>query len=134
MKSASNVNDRADAQLKYAIALRNIHTTVWQAVAYGNGYAWYIDSYTPNTHKLYTETALERSDKMLEQAILMYTDDERAASAELSLKNFRTVMEHYPNTAAAEFVRSHCENYYDFGLRSFRSAPHLTSWYFNKPR
>ena len=134
MKSASNVNDRADAQLKYAIALRNIHTTVWQAVAYGNGYAWYIDSYTPNTHKLYTETALERSDKMLEQAMLMYTDDERAASAELSLKNFRTVMEHYPNTAAAEFVRSHCENYYDFGLRSFRSAPHLTSWYFNKPR
>lgn len=128
MKSAYNINDRADAQIRYAIALRNMFSVAWEAVAFGMGFPHYIDSYTPNTHKSYIRPALQRSDALLSQALQMYTDPERAAKAELALMNFRTVVTKYPNTAAADSVRSACENYYDFGLQFAQTTRHITRW------
>lgn len=125
MKSAPDINDRADAQIQYAIAIRNMFTIAWEAVAYGLGNPWYIDSYTSNTHKAYIRPALQHSDKLLSQALQMYTDPERAAAAELSLLNFRTVVTKYPNTKAASSVRSACENYHDFGLQHVQNARYI---------
>lgn len=58
----------------------------------------------------------------------MYTDNERAAKAQLALLNFRTVVTQYPHTAAADLVRSACENYRDFGLQSSHTTRHITLW------
>ena len=128
MKFAPDINDRADAQMRYAIALRNMFTITWEAVAFGVGFPYYMDSYTPNTHKKYIRPALQRSDALLSQALRMYTDPERAAKAELALLNFRTVVTKYPYTAAADSVRSACENYYDFGLQSSKTTRYITLW------
>ena len=128
MKTVPDINDRADAQMRYAIALRNMFTITWEAVAFGVGFPYYMDSYTPNTHKKYIRPALQRSDALLSQALQMYTDSERAAKAELALLNFRTVITKYPHTAVADSVRSACENYHDFGLQSSKTTRYITLW------
>ena len=128
MKSAHDINDRADAQIRYAIDLRNMISFTWEAVAFGMGFPYFMDSYTPNTHKSYIIPALQRSDTLLSQALHMYTEPERAAKAELALLNFRTVVTKYPHTAAADMVRSACENYYDFGFQSSLTTRYITLW------
>lgn len=120
MKSAKSVNDRADAQIQYAIGMRNSISVCWQLSAYGVGHPWYIDSYTPNTHYKYQESTFAMANSLVNKALAMYTKDERAASAQLLFLNYRTIMEKYPGTSVAHRVRSNCENYYDFKLHNVK--------------
>lgn len=120
MRSAKSVNDRADAQIQYAIGMRNSISCCWELTAYGVGNPWYLDSYTPNTHYSYMDSTFAKSNALVDKALAMYTDDERAASAQLLFLNFNTIVEKYSNTAVAEYIRSNCENYYDFKLHNVK--------------
>ena len=42
------------------------------------------------------------------------SNDEARAAANLRCLNTYTVITKYPQTAAAEYVRSHCDTYYDY--------------------
>lgn len=90
MKSG-DANKRAKAHICYAIGLHNMFTAEWKTVAYGKGYPWFLNSYTPDTHEKYVRPALARSDRLIQQARQMYT---------------------------ADYVRSACENYYDFVMQN----------------
>ena len=57
---------------------------------------------------------LARSKRLRKEAYSLYTNDEARAAAELRCLNTYTVITKYPNTAAAEYVRSHCDTYYDY--------------------
>ena len=62
-----------------------------------------------------TRATMEKKSKQIyRQALATYTDPDRAAALLHSLAMFKTIMKKYPNSASAQVVRAHCDNYKDY--------------------
>jgi hypothetical protein len=107
-------NRRANAMIDYATGMRNSYITVWALTQYGQGYPVYTAAYKP----WMTEDKLAQIQRDYEQlirnAIVLFTEDEARADVQLQYYNYHTVITQYPHTAAAEFVRGHCDTYFDY--------------------
>jgi hypothetical protein len=53
-------------------------------------------------------------EQLIRNAIVLFTEDEARADVQLQYYNYHTVITQYPHTAAAEFVRGHCDTYFDY--------------------
>ena len=107
-------NRRANAMIDYATGMRNSYITVWALTQYGQGYPVYTAAYIP----WMTEDKLAQIQRDYEQlirnAIALFTEDEARADAQLQYYNYHTVISQYPHTAAAAYVRGHCDTYVDY--------------------
>ena len=127
--SDAEPNRKANAKIRFATGLRNSFGRCWYLTAYG-----YEARYEPGDEytnwKLFTSQDREgfegdqfaqgvykRVDKLMAQALSEFTDPEQAAQAQLEMMNFSTVMKLYPQSKAAEAVRSRCDNYYDYAIQ-----------------
>lgn len=127
--SDAEANRKANAKIRYAIGLRNSFGKCWYLTEYGYNLGWESDDdyrhwkwfssieregFKENT---FAQKAYKKVDSLMKQALSEFTDKEQAAKAQLEMMNFRTLMSKYPTSRAAEFVRGHCDNYFDYSLQ-----------------
>lgn len=133
IESDAEVNRKAMAKTRFAIGLRNSFGKCWcltdysfeTVYDYGKAEDWYLADWKVYTSEdrggfkdnPYAQKAYQRVDTLMEEALSEFTNEEIAAQAQLDMLNFATIIKKYPDTRAASFVRSRCDNYYDYALQ-----------------
>ncbi|MDO5395677.1 MAG: hypothetical protein Q4F07_06910 [Bacteroidales bacterium] len=129
INSDAEVNRKADAKIRYAIGLRNSFVICWYLTQYGYNLGYesdYKNNYWPSYSSIdrkgfkgndFAQNAYKKVDALMEEAIEEFTDPEKAAQAQLEMMNYATLMVQYPTTKAAEYIRTRCDNYYDYALQ-----------------
>ena len=108
IEATTDKNRRAQLLLKYGIGMGNSVTTCWPLTYYGSSCNddWRGDSVALALHN--------RAIISINEALSAFTDDELKAEALYTLGRHYTVVSSYGYTKKAEFVRRHCDNYYDY--------------------
>lgn len=108
IEATTDINRRASLLVKYGIGMGNSVTTCWPLTYYGSSCNddWRGDSVALALHN--------RAIISINEALSAFTDDELKAEALYTLGRHYTVVSSYGYTKKAEFVRRHCDNYYDY--------------------
>lgn len=108
IEATTDQNRRASLLVKFGIGMGNSVTTCWPLTYYGRSWNddWSGDSAALALHN--------RAIISINEALLMFTDDELKAEALYALGRYHTVVSSYGYTKKAEFVRRHCDNFYDY--------------------
>ena len=108
IEATTDINRRASLLVKYGIGMGNSVTTCWPLTYYGSSCNddWRGDSVALALHN--------RAIISINEALSAFTDDELKAEALYALGRHYTVVSNYGYTKKAEFVRRHCDNYYDY--------------------
>lgn len=128
IQSYAEPNRKADAKILFATGLRNSFGRCWYLTDYEylladnvceNWQDWkiYSSSCREGFTNAYAQRAYRRVDKLMAEALSEYTNPELAAKAQFDMMNFKTIIEKYPSTEFASYVRSRCDNYYDYSLQ-----------------
>lgn len=122
-------NRKAEAKIRYAIGLRNSFGKCWYLTTYGynmgyttdedwRNWRWHTSSdregFKDNS---YAQQAYQKVDALMDEAIAEFTDSEKAAQAQLEMMNYATLIKKYPQSKAAAYIRSRCDNYYDYAIQ-----------------
>ena len=104
----TDINRRASLLVKFGIGMGNSVTTCWPLTSYGSSCNddWRGDSVALALHN--------RAIISINEALSAFTDDELKAEALYTLGRHYTVVSSYGYTKKAEFVRRHCDNFYDY--------------------
>lgn len=108
IEATTDQNRRAQLLLKFGIGMGNSVTTCWPLTYYGSSCNddWRGDSVALALHN--------RAIISINEALSAFTDDELKAEALYTLGRHYTVVSSYGYTKKAEFVRRHCDNFYDY--------------------
>ena len=108
IEATTDINRRASLLVKFGIGMGNSVTTCWPLTYYGSSWNddWRGDSVALALHN--------RAIISINEALSAFTDDELKAEALYTLGRHYTVVSSYGYTKKAEFVRRHCDNYYDY--------------------
>ena len=108
IEATTDINRRASLLVKYGIGMGNSVTTCWPLTYYGSSCNddWRGDSVALALHN--------RAIISINEALSAFTDDELKAEALYTLGRHYTVVSSYGYTKKAEFVRRHCDNFYDY--------------------
>ena len=108
IEATTDINRRAQLLLKYGIGMGNSVTTCWPLTYYGS-------SCNDDCRGDSVALALHnRAIISINEALSAFTDDELKAEALYALGRHYTVVSSYGYTKKAEFVRRHCDNFYDY--------------------
>ena len=121
MKQRRNLNERADAKIKYALGLRNsVHS------------CWYLTRHSSNSEDTYLRRAIpdipypedsviyrhdeyvELSERLINEAFAEYTDKESKARQLRKFLYFKKIMDKYGDTETAKDIRLHCDKWRDY--------------------
>ena len=127
MKHGLTTDDRGLARLMYAIGRYNSFEECWALTQYSRGYVYlfepslyyYDDDFAEKNYaflydylgcggQMDTEREFEREKTA---ALAMLTGDEARAQAQYILRNLKTVVKYYADTATGKFVRASCDNW-----------------------
>lgn len=126
LAAAHDADSRADAMMRLAVGLTNANRDIaactearcWPLLRYGTG------EYTYEFGKS-NELASLRQYRLIEafkhQAYSTFVDHEKAARWAYEWADCRRVISHYPQTATAQFVGTHCDqlrDYYQWKIRT----------------
>lgn len=116
MATTSDPNLKAQLMIEFGTGLRNAFDYCWALTHYQHGYRgtgldFYIWDDDQNTKR-----AEQRYKQLFKDALALFTDDEYAADAHYRFRNFKTVVERYPNTQTADKVLARCDRYWDYHL------------------
>lgn len=108
IEATTDQNRRASLLVKFGIGMGNSVTTCWPLTYYGCSCNddWSGDSVALALHN--------RAIISINEALSAFTDDELKAEALYALGRHYTVVSSYGYTKKAEFVRRHCDNFYDY--------------------
>ena len=108
IEATTDINRRASLLVKFGIGMGNSVTTCWPLTYYGSSCNddWRGDSVALALHN--------RAIISINEALSAFTDDELKAEALYALGRHYTVVSNYGYTKKAEFVRRHCDNFYDY--------------------
>lgn len=108
IEATTDINRRASLLVKFGIGMGNSVTTCWPLTYYGSSCNddWRDDSVALALHN--------RAIISINEALSAFTDDELKAEALYTLGRHYTVVSSYGYTKKAEFVRRHCDNFYDY--------------------
>ena len=108
IEATTDINRRAQLLLKFGIGMGNSVASCWPLTYYGRSCNddWSSDSVALALHN--------RAIISINEALLAFTDDELKAEALYTLGRHYTVVSSYGYTKKAEFVRRHCDNFYDY--------------------
>lgn len=108
IEATTDINRRAQLLLKFGIGMGNSVASCWPLTYYGRSCNddWSSDSVALALHN--------RAIISINEALSAFTDDELKAEALYTLGRHYTVVSSYGYTKKAEFVRRHCDNFYDY--------------------
>ncbi len=121
MRHHRDPNKRADAKIQYALGLRNSVHRCWFLTRHSSScdHSYiqgllpeiaYAEDSTIYRHKQYVAL----SEKLINEAILTYTDKEQAAQQLRRLLRFQRIMDSCGETATAQDIRAHCDKWRDY--------------------
>lgn len=105
---SADVNREAQARIRYAIGLRNSFESCWALTQYSKS-CWESEDITRKK-----KNVREEYDRLVGNALSMFTDPESAARAYWLLGYYKKTVRDYPNTEIAEFARTHCDHLRDY--------------------
>lgn len=111
-----DINRRASAKLRFAIGLRNSYFSAWPLTRYSVGYPVFAHSFEEWMNSKRENDILRRYEQLRDEAFAMFDDDETAAAAHYKFRNNLTIVRQYPQTQTAQYVRGHCDTYFDYHL------------------
>ena len=129
IQSDTEPNRKAEAKIRYALGLRNSFGKCWYLTDYRHSFVYESSDdgrrwnrYTSADresfkYNSFAQEAYRQVDRLMQEALAEFTDSEKAAHAQLEMMNFSSVIEKYPGTKAAEYVRSRCDSYHDYSLQ-----------------
>ena len=129
IQSDTEPNRKAEAKIRYALGLRNSFGKCWYLTDYRHSFVYESSDdgrrwnrYTSADresfkYNSFAQEAYRQVDRLMQEALAEFTDSEKAAQAQLEMMNFSSVIEKYPGTKAAEYVRSRCDSYHDYSLQ-----------------
>lgn len=121
MNHDSDADKRADAKIQYALGLRNSVHKCWFLTRYSSNMECdYIREAIPDIP--YAEDSLvyrhneylALSDHLIDQAIEIYRDKNKAAAQLKKLLYFKRIIDEFPTTLTALEVRQHCDRWRDY--------------------
>ena len=114
---------KAFFMLRFAIGLRNSFGFCWMLTQYYKGeYYWgQVVEKRKWEYEILAQNAFNRSAQMITSACAMMTNHELAAQTLLEYRNYKTIVEHYPETEVAKFVRGACDTYIDYHLEKIKN-------------
>jgi len=114
ISATSDPDRKAMLMLRKGIGMKNSVTSCWALSFYGKNY----DDDTPKWGKTYfyrkAAVVLNKADKLFAKAHSTAGDDETKARICYTLGYCRTVLDDYPETVTASFIRFHCDTYSDY--------------------
>ena len=121
MRSHRDPNTRADAQIQYALGLRNSVHRCWPLTRYSSNmehdYIRHLvpDIPYPEDSTIYRHDECVRlSENLINEALQTYTDKEQAARQLRNLLYYQRIMDNYSDTETAEEIRQHCDKWRDY--------------------
>lgn len=119
-KAISETRDpdrKAILMTRFATGMKNSVGDCWALSFYGLFANDHDEDYNPNSLFLRAQKrGFGRAEKLYATALSIARDKETAAQINLMLGNGKTVVKKYKTTQAAEYVRGHCDTYYDYHL------------------
>ena len=122
MKHDRDPNKRAEAKIQYALGLRNSVHKCWFLTRHSsNGDYSYIryavpEIPYPDDSTLYRHAEyLQLSDRLINEAILTYTDRDQAARQLRQFLYYRRLLTTFPDTPTAHELRARCDKWRDYG-------------------
>lgn len=114
---------KAFFMLRFAIGLRNSFGFCWMLTQYYKGeYYWgQVVEKRKWEYEILAQNAFNRSAQMITSACAMMTNHELAAQTLLEYRNYKTIVENYPETEVAKFVRGACDTYIDYHLEKIKN-------------
>ena len=114
----SDPNRKAVAMLKMATGLYNssLRGRSFALGFYQSGYVFSTLNGSEGKNWEQTEMLCRRANELCQQALRLFTDDEQAAEAQYELGNLYTVTSWYPKTKTAQYVKAHCDCYWDYHI------------------
>ena len=113
VKQTKDPNRKAQLLIRYATGIRNSINGCWALTQY-----YYNGSREENlnywTNSISWKRANDKSEKLINDAFAMFTDDECAAQSYRLLGYNMKVVSEYPNTQIASFIRKHCDQLRDY--------------------
>jgi hypothetical protein len=121
MRRHHDPNTRADAQIQYALGLRNSVHRCWPLTRYSSNLEHnhimrpvpdipYPEDSTVYRHDEY----IKLSENLINEAVQLYTDKEQAAKQLRKLLFYQRIMDSYSDTETAEDIRLHCDKWRDY--------------------
>lgn len=108
-------NRKAQAMIRLATGIRNSVNDCWALTHYYRGTVVLIQDYDLDWNTLPDyQRAMHRSEQLLKDALLSFTDDEFLARYYLWNHQPWTVISRYPDTRAAAYVRCQCDGWEDW--------------------
>jgi len=111
IKQTKDPNRKAQLQIRYAIGIRNSINDCWALTQYYFSPSGYGNKWKESKS---WKRANAKSEKLIKEALAMFTDDESAAQSYRFLGYNKKVLSKYPNTQMAEYIRRHCDNLRDY--------------------
>ena len=111
-ESQCDPNRRASAMIRYAIGMRNSVNYCWTLTRYENYHYWLLNKTLPDYPGI-TET-IKMSKRLIDKAFTMFTCEEIAARHRYMLRDYKHVIDHYPNTNMAQYIVQHCDTWRDY--------------------
>lgn len=122
MKHDRDPNKRADAKIQYALGLRNSVHRCWFLTRHSSNGFYNSIRYAvpeipyPEDSTLYRHAEyLQLSDRLINEAILTYTDRDQAARQLRHLLYYRRLLTTFPDTPTAHDLRARCDKWRDYG-------------------
>lgn len=118
ISQAIDPNRRAIAMLRLATGLYNssLRGRSFALSFYQSGCVFSSLNGSDGKNWEQTDVMCRRANELCQQALRLFTDDELAAEAQYELGNLYTVTSWYPKTKTAQYVKAHCDCYWDYHI------------------
>lgn len=128
ISQAIDPNRRAIAMLRLATGLYNssLRGRSFALSFYQSGCVFSSLNGSDGKNWEQTDVMCRRANELCQQALRLFTDDELAAEAQYELGNLYTVTSWYPETKMAQYVKAHCDCYWDYHIERDLYRPLLS--------
>lgn len=128
ISQAIDPNRRAIAMLRLATGLYNssLRGRSFALSFYQSGCVFSSLNGSDGKNWEQTDVMCRRANELCQQALRLFTDDELAAEAQYELGNLYTVTSWYPETKMAQYVKAHCDCYWDYHIERDLYMPFLS--------
>ena len=108
-------NRKATLLARYATGMKNSVGNCWALSFYHLNSSDVEDEWNESTYFSRKQKAVfNKAESLFQEAIRICSDPETAARMQFYLGNNHIVMEKYPETRMADFIRGHCDSYADY--------------------
>lgn len=114
----SDPDRKARMMVKLATGMKNSVTSCWALSFYRKSESD-VNPYPEGAQTLFLLTqanVLARANDLFDEALRLSSEPEVSASILLAYGNIRTLMKTYPETASAQYAKTHCDTYWDYHL------------------